>query len=84
MAEYEYKCVPVPRTMFTGKVGKDSHEDAVNAYNDLINNAAQGGWELDRVDTVTSYQKPGCIAGLFGRKDEEVNYKLLIFRRQKA
>jgi len=23
----------------------------------LINSAAQGGWELDRVDTVTSYSK---------------------------
>ena len=82
MAEYDYKCVPVPRTLFTGKVGKDSHRAAVEAYENIIRNAAQGGWELDRVDTVSSYQKPGCIAALFGKKEELVNYKLLIFKKQ--
>ena len=80
--EYEYKCVPVPRTLFTGKAGKDPHITAVAAYEEIIKNAAIGGWELDRQDSVTSYQKPGCFAALFGKKEEEVNYKLLIFKKQ--
>jgi len=82
MAEFDYKCIPVPRTLFTGKVGKDPHEAAVEVYESIIKNAAKGGWELDRVDTVSSYQKPGCFAALFGKKEEVVEYKLLIFKKQ--
>jgi hypothetical protein len=75
--------------MFTGKSGKDSHNTAVEAYEQIIKNAAQGGWELDRQDTITSYQQPGCLpallnkitGGLFGKTAEEVNHKLLIFRK---
>jgi hypothetical protein len=81
MAGFDYKCVPVPRTIFTGKTGKDPHGAAVESYEAIIKSAAQGGWELDRTDTVISYQQPGCFAALFGKKEEEVNYKLLIFRK---
>jgi hypothetical protein len=89
MAGYDYKCVPVPRSLFTGKVGKDSHSSAVEAYEAIIKGAAQDGWELDRQDTVTSIQSPGCLAGLlhkisgglFGKTGEEVNHKLLIFKK---
>jgi hypothetical protein len=89
MAGYDYKCVPVPRALFTGQSGKDSHSAAVEAYETIIKNAAQGGWELDRQDTITSYQQPGCLAGLLhkitggfiGKTDEEVNHKLLIFKK---
>ena len=81
MAEYDYKCVPVPRTLFTGKVGKDPHGAAVSAYEEIIKNSARGGWELDQVDTVSSYQKPGCFSALFGKKEEMVDYKLLIFKK---
>jgi hypothetical protein len=89
MAGYDYKCVPVPRTLFAGQTGKDSHGSAVEAYEAIIKSAAQGGWELDRLDTVTSYQTPGCLAGLLhklsggllGKTGEEVNHKLLIFKK---
>jgi hypothetical protein len=82
MQEFDYKCVPVPRTLFTGKVGKDPHIVAVSAYEEIIKNAAKGGWELDRVDSVSSYQQPGCFAALTGKKEEMVEYKLLIFKKQ--
>lgn len=81
MSEFEYKCVPVPRTLFTGKVGKDPHSAAVSAYEEIIKNSAKGGWELDRVDTVSSYQQPGCFAALLGKKEEMIDYKLLIFKK---
>jgi hypothetical protein len=78
---FAYKCVPVPRTIDTGKAGKDSHSAAIQAYENIINSAAEGGWELYSTDTIISYQKPGCFAGLIGKKEEEVHYKLLIYRK---
>ncbi len=81
MAEFDYKCIPVPRSLFTGKVGKDPHSVAVATYEEIIKNSAKGGWELDRVDTVSSFQQPGCFAALLGKKEETVDYKLLIFKK---
>ena len=49
---WDYKCVAVPETIDTGTSGKDSHGAAVTAYEKIIKNAAQGGWELDHIDTV--------------------------------
>jgi hypothetical protein len=48
---WDYKCVAVPETIDTGKSGKDSHSAAVTAYEQIIKNAARGGWELHCVDT---------------------------------
>jgi len=81
MAHYTYKCVPVPTIVNTGQVGKDSHSAAVMTYEKIINNAANDGWELVQVDTITSVQNPGCLGGLFGKKSEEANFKLLIFKK---
>jgi len=81
MANFAYKAVPVPSVIDTGKTGKDLHTFAVNTYEKIINNAAQGGWELVNIDTVTSVQQPGCIAGLLGSKAEAVTFKLLIFKK---
>jgi len=81
MAEYDYKCVPVPTTIFTGKAGKDPHISAVEQYQALIQSSAEGGWELYLTDSISSYQKPGCLGALFGNRGETVNYKLLIFRK---
>ncbi len=82
MKQYEYKCVPVPEVIGTGKKGKNAHSQAVVEYQSLINSSAQGGWELDMIDSVTSYQSPGCLAGIFGSKEEAVTFKMLIFRRE--
>jgi hypothetical protein len=81
MANFTYKCVPVPDVLHTGKKGKDLHAQAVSTYEGIINNAADGGWELVNIDTVTSVQQPGCLAGLFGSKAESVTFKLLVFKK---
>jgi hypothetical protein len=86
--------VAVPETIDTGKSGEGSHNAAVSAYEQIIKNAAQGGWELDHVDTVESRQNPGYCAAMIGmipilgplccgRKAEVqiVKYKMLIFRK---
>jgi hypothetical protein len=81
MANFTYKCIPVPTVVNTGATGEDSHAQAVSTYQGIINNAADGGWELVNIDTITSQQQPGCFGGLFGRKAESVTFKLLVFKK---
>ena len=81
MAEFEYKCVAVPRAIEVGK--KDALGDAVRVYQQLINQNASGGWEYVGVDEITSYQKPGCLAGLFGKGEKVINFKVLVFKKAK-
>ncbi len=71
MANFTYKCIPVPTVINTGSTG---HEQAVSTYQGIINNAADGGWELVNIDTVTS-------KGIFNRKMESVTFKLLVFKK---
>lgn len=82
MKNYKYKCVPAPSIINTGKTGKALHSQAVSSYESIINQAASGGWELSNIDTVTSSQQPGCLAGLFGRKAEIRTFKMLVFKKQ--
>jgi hypothetical protein len=82
MSNFVYKCVSVPSVIDTGKKGKDLHVYAVSTYEKIINDAANGGWELVNIDTVTSVQSPGCISGLLGSKGETVTFKLLIFKKE--
>ncbi len=83
MSNYTYKCVPVPSVIDTGKKGKALHGHAVSTYESIINQAAQGGWELTTIDDVSSSQKPGCLGVFFGGKEEVVTFKMLIFRKEK-
>lgn len=78
--QYRYKCVAVPTVMQTGTKGKKANEQAVTNYNTLINNAAEGGWELVLIDTVQSYQPPGCLMALLGGKATVTTFKLLVFK----
>jgi hypothetical protein len=88
MAQYTYKCVPVPETIGVGK--KDSHAEVVNAYANIINEAAKGEWEYVGVDVISSVFSPGCIAGLFCqipiinsfiRCNEAASFKVLVFKK---
>ena len=79
MAQYQYRCFPVPTTIQIGN--KDPHGDAVRAYEEIINKGAQGGWEYVGIDTVSSFKQPGCMGILTGKKDEAVHYKILIFKK---
>lgn len=81
MANFTYKCVPVPDVINTGKTGKDLHSYAVTSYEKIINDSSSGGWELVNIDTVTSVQQPGCLAGLLGAKAQSVTFKLLVFKK---
>ncbi len=81
MSNFTYKCVSVPDVINTGKTGKDLHSQAVSTYEKIINEAASGGWEFVNIDTVSSMQQPGCLAGLMGQKAQSVTFKLLVFKK---
>jgi hypothetical protein len=78
MSQYEYRCVGIPPA-FQEEVNKKDYLTAVEAYERLITREAQGGWELDKIDSVIAYQNPGCMK--WGQKPIEVVHKVLIFRR---
>jgi hypothetical protein len=78
--EYIYKCIPAPETIM---IGKDSHIRAVEEYEAIINENAVNGWEFFTTDYIYSKQKPGCLGALFGKKEEEMRFKLLIYRKEK-
>lgn len=81
MANYIYKCLSVPTTIDIG--AKGSHDLAIKAYEQTINQGAEGGWEYVGIDTITSFKPVGCWASLTGQKAETITYKLVIFRKDK-
>jgi hypothetical protein len=81
MENYIYKCVPVPTTIDIGAKGQ--HDAAVKAYEQVINNGAEGGWEFVDIDSITSYKPVGCWGSLTGQKAETITFKMIIFRKEK-
>ena len=79
VTQYQYRCFPVPTTIKLGK--KDPHGEVVQAYQEIINKGAEGGWEYVGIDTIRSFKKTGCLAAFGGGTAEEVNYKVLIFKK---
>ncbi len=84
-----YKCVPTPTTIKIGK--KDSHLEAVNSIQSLINKEAQDGWRYVGIDSISSEFDPGCIGGLlaaipiinmFFRGAEAVDFKFFVFEKE--
>ena len=80
MKEYEYKCVPVPHQITVGR--KDLHSDALDAYEEIINNGASGGWQLDSIDSIITKIPGGCLPGLIGKSESIVENKILIYKRE--
>lgn len=48
----------------------------------VINDHAAQGWTFVSYQAVHAHVKPGCLAGLFGRKEELLSQDVLIFSRQ--
>lgn len=80
MQEFTYKCVPVPSSI-TVKKAQQNQAQAIFEYQNMINEAAVGGWELSHVDSITSEQQSGCLGGLFGQPPIVTTYKLLVFKK---
>lgn len=79
MTEYEYKCVPVP-TSIKVKDMRQSHE-AIQAYQNAINEGAAGGWEYVGIDEITSIAAPGCMDTFTGKTAGNVSFKMIVYRK---
>jgi len=78
---YEYRCVAAPTDLIIRKdseVGK-----AVEGFGTLINKNAVNGWEFYSMEQITCTKPAGCLAAIFGKKNETTYVNMLVFRRQR-
>lgn len=75
----QYKCVPAPKNLIVESDGDMS--GAVQSFSELINNEVAGGWTFYSMEEIAVTQKAGCIASLFGGRDTQINYNMLIFKK---
>jgi len=75
----QYKCVPAPKELVIDKNG--TYDGAVRSFADIINREANDGWNFHSMENIAVTQKPGCFAGLFGKKEETVYFNMLVFSK---
>ena len=81
--KYDYAFVPVSQWL-TKKTDDTSMGQALaNHIKDIVQKLSNEGWEYYRSDSYTVNEKPGCLAVLFGAKEQVANYNLLVFRKEK-
>ncbi len=74
----QYKTVAAPKEIvITG----DDYSLAVKSYSELINREATDGWRLHSIETICVTSKPGCLAGLMGKKADSINFNMLVFEK---
>jgi hypothetical protein len=65
-----------------GPKNKDVLIATMTRHEELINRAAEDGWELTAIDEVTSVQQPGCLPAIFGARADVLRIKLAIFKKE--
>lgn len=75
----QYKCVPAPKNLVVESDG--NMDNAVKSFSDLINSEVAGGWTFYSMEEISVIQKAGCIASLFGGRDTQITYNMLIFKK---
>jgi hypothetical protein len=78
MPEYEYKVVAAPRRAKRIKTVKAGEDRFAATLAEAINEAAQGGWEYVRAETLPCEERPGIL-----RSKVETLHSVLVFRRPK-
>jgi hypothetical protein len=76
---YDYRTVPFMATNRPGT--KQAWQETADQLRQLILNAQREGWEFVSIEHVSSYEPPGCIAGLFGAGPIFRQVDLVLFRR---
>lgn len=79
---YIYETVQVPPSINVGK--KDKGNEAGAYLREIINSKANDNWEFVSVENIGVSTSPGCLAALFGKKEEYTLYYVIIFRREVA
>ena len=77
---FQYKVIEVPGIMAIKNVKE--LQKAQKSYQNLINEYAADGWELDKIDNLITQESPGCLLALFGVKPVERKHKLLIYKKK--
>jgi hypothetical protein len=77
MQSYTYRCVAAP-TNISVKTDK-ARIEAVRAFEDIMNDQAEDGWEYVGMDEYTTTIPPGCLS--FGQPPETAVLKMLVFRK---
>jgi len=78
---YEYKCVAAPKELIIKKQAE--MDKAVAGFANIINNEAVQGWEFYSMEQIATTVPVGCLAALFGKKEETTYSNMLIFRRMR-
>lgn len=84
MVQYKTIAGPVGLTVNA----KQSYEDGVRTYAEIIDREAVGGWELFCIQQVPVTKKAGCISAflnmipilnIFGKDDVTIYFNMLVF-----
>lgn len=78
--KYEYQMVQIPPNITINTKNQRGNEAATYLQR-IIDGHADEGWEFYRVDQVGVHSKPGCLAGLFGAREQTTYYNVVSFRR---
>ena len=76
---FEYKCISAPMNIIIKK--QSDMDQAVADFANIINNETTQGWEFYSMEQIATTVPAGCLAALFGKKDETTYHNMLIFRR---
>jgi hypothetical protein len=59
-----------------------SYDEAVRSFADLINREANDGWNFHSMESIAVTQNPGCLAALFGQKENTTYFNMLVFSKE--
>ena len=59
-----------------------NEEQAMEIYAEIMNKESKDGWILHSLTNISLFEKPGCIAGLFGKKKIVGTRDVLVFCKE--
>jgi hypothetical protein len=77
MTKYTYRCVAGPANISVKT--ERARAQAVKAFEDIMNEQAEHGWEYVGIDEYTTTIPPGCLS--VGQTPEMAVLKMLVFRK---
>lgn len=75
---YDYRMVPFQGA---GKGTTNAWQDTADQLRAVVLQAQEQGWEFLRLEHATHYERPGCMAGLFGAGPVLRQIDIMVFRR---
>lgn len=76
----QYKCVQAPTAIKIST--KQGVQKAMSQFTDLINSEAVDGWRFYSMENIVVVEKAGCLAGLFGASETNLEVNMLVFVKE--